>query len=480
MTSTIATTTAPTTDAAPKPRKRRRATPKRNGAGAVRQLRSGRWQARYTDADGVRRPAPITFATRTEAEDWITTHRAGHLLGQWRSPDLGAFPLADYLRDYLASRVDLAPSTLAGYADLATRYVLADLAHPSGRRVCLAQVQLRDLTPLLIREWHASALFDAQKRATERLAAADRHRAARARHAARQWALENGYPVKATGRLSPAVLDAWRASGAPAAATVDLPPTEPARTAGQVQAARSYALLRSVLATAHRDGLITANPCTLRGVGSGRPAERPHATPDEVARLAARMPERYAAAVWVAAWSGLRAGELFALTRAHVDAEKGTVRVERALVEISGQPLRFGPPKTSASLRTVHLPPPVADLLRQHLATFTESGPDALVFSREDGRPVGRTQRTRLFRAACAAEGLHRLHWHDLRHTGATLAAQSGASLRELQARLGHSTVAAAMTYQHATAERDRELAERMAAHVAVPTPQARVLRLAT
>ena len=50
------------------------------------------------------------------------------------------------------------------------------------------------------------------------------------------------------------------------------------------------------------------------------------------------------------------------------------------------------------------------------------------------------------------------------------MAAQAGASLRELQARLGHSTAAAAMTYQHATAERDRALAERMAA--ALPPEQ--------
>lgn len=449
-----------------------------NGAGAVRQLDSGRWQARYTDSDGVRRPAPITFATRTEAENWITTHRAGHLLGLWRSPEVGAFPLAEYLRDYLASRVDLSPRTAAAYADLAARYLLADLTHPSGRAVCLGGVQLRDLTPLLIRDWHAAALSGAQRRALARIEASDRHRQARAVHAARRWAQETGYPVKRTGRLSPDLIAAWKKSGAPAAATLDLPATEPPRNAGQVTVARAYALLRLVLGTAHRDGLIPANPCTLRGVGAGKAPERPHATPEEVARLAVRMPPRYAAAVWVAAWSGLRAGELFALTRAHVNIEAGTVRVERALVELNGHPVRFGPPKTAASLRTVHLPRPVADLLAEHLATFTAAGPDALVFCREDGKPLRTAERTRMFRTACAAEGLHRLHWHDLRHTGATMAAQAGASLRELQARLGHSTVAAAMTYQHATAERDRELADRMAAQIAPALPAPRALRM--
>ena len=54
------------------------------------------------------------------------------------------------------------------------------------------------------------------------------------------------------------------------------------------------------------------------------------------------------------------------------------------------------------------------------------------------------------------------LRFHDLRHTGAVLAAQSGATLAELMHRLGHTTPAAAMRYQHAATERDREIAHRM------------------
>lgn len=453
---------------------RRRA--RRGDYGTTRRLPSGRWQARYTDADGIRRPAPRTFATRAEAENWITTHRADHLRGAWRSPDVGAIPLTEYVADYLAGRVDLAPRTLAGYADLHRRWLAADLTHPAGRPVALAEVHLRDLTPALVRDWYAAALSEAQKRAVAAAAARDRHRRARALHAARIWARERGLPVKHTGRLSPEVIAAWKASGARAAATVDLPPTLPSPDAGRVQVARAYALLRSVLATAHRDGLVTANPCALRGAGVTRSAERTHATPEEVARIAGNMPERFAAAVHVAAWSGLRAGELFALTRAHVDLTRGTLRVERALVELPGQPPMFGPPKSAAGLRTVHLPAPIVRLLASHLDTYCAAGPDALVFARQDGSALRSAARTKMFRAACALEGLHRLHWHDLRHTGATLAAQSGASLRELQARMGHSTVAAAMTYQHATAERDRELAERMAQHIA-PTPTPTRLR---
>jgi integrase len=52
------------------------------------------------------------------------------------------------------------------------------------------------------------------------------------------------------------------------------------------------------------------------------------------------------------------------------------------------------------------------------------------------------------------------LHFHDLRHTGNTLVAESGASPKELMRRMGHSNTRAAMIYQHATDKRDRVLAE--------------------
>ena len=259
------------------------------------------------------------------------------------------------------------------------------------------------------------------------------------------------------------MLAGWRGRQ-PAAATRPAR-HRPPRDAGRVQVAQAYTLLRSILNTAHREGLIPANPCTPRGrLGPAR--ERVPATPDEVAAIAGAHARAPAAAVHVAAWSGLRAGELFGLARAHVNLTAGTLRVERALIQLTGEPLSFGPPKTDVSLRTVHLPAVVPALLVEHMRTHTRPGPDALVFAR-NGSPLDSATPHRLFRAACAAVGRPDLRWHDLRHTGATKAAQAGATLRELQARLGHSTVAAAMTYQHATAERDRELALRMADLVA-------------
>ena len=67
------------------------------------------------------------------------------------------------------------------------------------------------------------------------------------------------------------------------------------------------------------------------------------------------------------------------------------------------------------------------------------------------------------------AAGRPDLRFHDLRHTGAVLAAQSGATLAELMLRLGHSTPGAAMRYQHVAAGRDAEIAARLSAMVARP-----------
>lgn len=63
------------------------------------------------------------------------------------------------------------------------------------------------------------------------------------------------------------------------------------------------------------------------------------------------------------------------------------------------------------------------------------------------------------YKARAAAERPD-LPWHDLRHTGATLAAQTGATLAELMTRLGHSTHQAALRYQHAAHGRDRVIAD--------------------
>ena len=70
---------------------------------------------------------------------------------------------------------------------------------------------------------------------------------------------------------------------------------------------------------------------------------------------------------------------------------------------------------------------------------------------------------------ARAKAGVPEVHFHDLRHTGTTLTAQSGATLSGLMSRMGHSSTRAARLYLHTTSERDRAVADALNGHVAWP-----------
>lgn len=455
---------------------RRRRKNNRAAFGSIRKLPSGRFQARFTDSRNNRYSAPHTFTTKRGAEDWLATTRADMLRGTWREPAAGAVTLADYCADYLATRLDLAPATRNLYQHNLDAWLCAPLTFPPapGRRartVNLGTAELGAVTVAAVRDWYAAALHTAQLRAAERADRAARRVRRDAVHCARSWARENGIAVKSTGKLPRAVLDAWAAAGSPSAralaATVSDQVTATAAApvngaAGRVSVAQAYRLLRMILQQAVRDSRIETNPCQLTLTAVRRPIERMPATPDQIEALAAAMPARYAAAVQVAAWSGLRAGELFGLARRHVDLVGGIVRVDRAVTYLHDRPPFIGNTKTESSRRTVHLPPHVVALLRDHMDRYTAAGPDALVFTNPHGGIVTKDLRKGTFRRARARIGRPDLRWHDLRHTGATMAAQAGASLAELQHRMGHSTVRAAMVYQHHSADRDRELAQRM------------------
>ncbi|MFE1411903.1 tyrosine-type recombinase/integrase [Streptomyces sp. NPDC058746] len=98
--------------------------------------------------------------------------------------------------------------------------------------------------------------------------------------------------------------------------------------------------------------------------------------------------------------------------------------------------------------------------IRDHLEKYAEPGADGRVFVGAKGATPRRNHFNLLWHKACRKAGIKGLHFHDLRHTGNTLAASTGASTRELMARMGHSTARAALIYQHASADRDRLIAD--------------------
>ena len=87
-----------------------------------------------------------------------------------------------------------------------------------------------------------------------------------------------------------------------------------------------------------------------------------------------------------------------------------------------------------------------------------------MLFPNTEGKHMHHGSLYKVFKPARLAAGRPDLSWHGLRHTGATMAAQQGATLAELMERLGHSTVGAALKYQHAASDRQADLARRLSA----------------
>jgi integrase len=137
-----------------------------------------------------------------------------------------------------------------------------------------------------------------------------------------------------------------------------------------------------------------------------------------------------------------------------------TVRVERAVHQLQNGTLVLGPPKTDAGRRTVAIPPHLVVDLTDHLHRFVTAEGDALVFTGERGGPLRPHVLQKSWIAAKKTTGLPQFHLHDLRHAGNTWAAATGASTKELMARMGHANAAAALRYQHATADRDQAIAQ--------------------
>lgn len=121
---------------------------------------------------------------------------------------------------------------------------------------------------------------------------------------------------------------------------------------------------------------------------------------------------------------------------------------------------RLGPPKSEAGKRLVSIPATLLPDLKAHVETYAENGEHGHVFIGPKGAKLRRANFTRVWTAALKKAKLSGFHFHDLRHTGNTLAAQSGATLRNLMTRMGHSSTRAALIYQHTAIERDRAIAD--------------------
>lgn len=257
------------------------------------------------------------------------------------------------------------------------------------------------------------------------------------------------FGTKPVRDISMTSVDRWYAKTA-----VDKPTTR----------AHCYSLLKTILETARtRDRIIEANPCAIRGAGSTERVIKPKpATLEQLEIIVGEMPENLKLMVLLGAWCAMRFGELVELRRRDVDVEDGVVRIRRAAVRVDGG-WEEGDPKSDAGKRDVAIPPHLLPAVKDHLAKHVDKQQTSLLFPpKNGGRHLQPSTLNRHYSKARAKAKRTDLRFHDLRHSGAVMAAQTGATLAELMARLGHSTPQAAMRYQHAAAGRDAEIAAAM------------------
>lgn len=379
---------------------------RRRRFGSVRQLPSGNWQVRYRAADVAMRPDEHTYPSKTEALDRLTDLESDLRRGEWLDPDAGRISLKEYAQTWIEQR-DLEDRTRELYQGYLRNHI-----DPT-----LGTAMLCELSAPRVRAW-------------------------------RSHLLQSG-----TG-------------------------------AGAVAVARSYSFLRAVLNTAVDDEILKRNPCRISGAGQTETPERPIATLAEVFAVASSIQPRYKLLVLLAAFGQLRFGELVALCRTDlqvpnrrrptqdeidagadpsqlIDDGVPALHITRALAELNSGARRLKGPKSNAGKRRVALPAAILPDIREHLDRWAESGPDGRMFVGPKKATPRRSSFNRIWkRALKASKANPTLHLHDLRHTGGTLAAQTGATLKEIMSRIGHGSTRAAMIYQHATSERDRRIAE--------------------
>jgi integrase len=143
-----------------------------------------------------------------------------------------------------------------------------------------------------------------------------------------------------------------------------------------------------------------------------------------------------------------------------------TVQIERSRTFTRDGSSLTKSPKTAAGRRTLSVPGNVTEAIIQHLEQFTAIDADAFIFTMDSGAPLSATTLQRAWSKARRSVGRPDLRLQDLRHTGLTWAAATGATTAELMHRAGHASANAALRYQHATRDRDRVLADALAALV--------------
>ncbi len=239
---------------------------------------------------------------------------------------------------------------------------------------------------------------------------------------------------------------------------------------------QTHAVLRNALQSAMRDELVVRNVAKLVQVKTPRYEVGRGLSVDQARTLLrSTRSDRLHALYVLAVYLGLRRGEVLGLRWANVDLEDGFLQVTHTLQRVDGV-LRFQPPKTRHSRRTIPLPAPCLEALRAHRVAQGKERLAAggvwfdmgMVFTTAIGTPIEPDNLRRSWYVARKVLGDPPPRFHDLRHTCVSLLLAEGAPPHVVQQIVGHSAIDVTMTiYAHASLEEKRtalgRLGERLA-----------------
>lgn len=372
--------------------------------GSIRQLKNGTFQARYTGPDKEVHNGPKPFLTKRDASTWLDSVNTAITTGKWVAP-------LDLAGHY--NRASDAPL----FGQYAAQWI-RERKNSEGQ----------PLAATTVTGYH-SLLRNHMKQFHE-------------------------LPVD---KLTRQMVRTWN--------------DEIVKSGKVTTASKAYQLLHGIYETLVDDGFVNVTPVRIKGAANASSGvEVIPPTDDELVRVVNAIDPRFRLLVLISASGALRSGEVRELRPKDIEiiqhpanGDRALLHIKRAVSYTAETGFTIKPPKSKAGVRSVERPPNLTAPVIEHLVENVLEHPDALLFHAVNDRTKHLAHAThwRHWNAARRTIGRPDLKLHALRHWGATTYSQIGATLRETQARLGHSTVSAAMRYQF-SGNRDAELAQRL------------------
>lgn len=200
------------------------------------------------------------------------------------------------------------------------------------------------------------------------------------------------------------------------------------------------------------------NPCQKAGsMGKKKNREMLFWTKDEYLKFADVMMDKPLSyyAFEMLYWTGIREGELLALTPADFDFEKETVTINKSFQHLNGRDI-ITSPKTEKSNRTIKLPNFLCDEIQDYLKMLYDVGLDDRMF------PVTKSYLYREMERGSKQAGIKKIRIHDIRHSHVSLLIDMGFSATAIADRVGHESIDITYNYAHLFPSKQTEMAKKL------------------